>query len=262
MSLEPGVIEDCARLLDEAQSNVYDVGKLTDTHPGIDVDAAYDIQEALRAIKQSRGLRITGMKMGLTSYPKMKQMGVDTPIYGFLSEDLAVDDGGVVEASSLIHPKVEAEIAFVTSKALSGPDCDEAAVMAATAFLLPAIELIDSRYRDFKFDLPSVIADNTSASRYVVGSRPISAANVDLETLGVVLEKNGAVMEVGAGAAVLGNPATAVAMLVNMLHARGQTLPAGSLVLSGAITAAIPVAAGDSVLLRADGLGTVGFRLV
>jgi 2-oxo-3-hexenedioate decarboxylase len=108
MSLEPGVIEDCARLLDEAQSNVYDVGKLTDTHPGIDVDAAYDIQEALRAIKQSRGLRITGMKMGLTSYPKMKQMGVDTPIYGFLSEDLAVDDGGVVEASSLIHPKVEA----------------------------------------------------------------------------------------------------------------------------------------------------------
>jgi 2-oxo-3-hexenedioate decarboxylase len=134
--------------------------------------------------------------------------------------------------------------------------------MAATAFLLPAIELIDSRYRDFKFDLPSVIADNTSASRYVVGSRPISAANVDLETLGVVLEKNGAVMEVGAGAAVLGNPATAVAMLVNMLHARGQTLPAGSLVLSGAITAAIPVAAGDSVLLRADGLGTVGFRLV
>lgn len=261
MSLQADVIESCARLLDEAQASVQDIDKLTNDHPEIDVDAAYEIQEALRAIKTSRGLRITGMKMGLTSYPKMKQMGIDTPIYGFLTEDLAVNDGGIVDASSLIHPKVEAEIAFVTSKELAGPDCDEAAVIDATAFLLPAIELIDSRYRDFKFDLPSVIADNTSASGYAVGSRAVPAAGLDLATLGVVLEKNGVVMEVGAGAAVLGHPATAVAMLVNMLHARGQTLPAASLVLSGAITAAIPVQAGDSVLLRAEGLGTVGFRL-
>lgn len=254
-------VQACARLLDSAQRSVRDVEMITAGNPWIDVARAYDIQDALRAIKQARGARVTGMKMGLTSYPKMKQMGVDTPIYGFLTDELAVGDGGTVEAATLIHPKVEAEIAFVTASELSGPDCDEATVLAATAFVLPAIELIDSRYRDFKFDLPSVIADNTSAARYAVGSEPVALAGLDLKTLGVVLEKNGQTMEVGTGAAVLGHPATAVAMLVNMLHARGQTLPAGSLVLSGAATAAIPVAAGDSVRVRADGLGTVGFRL-
>ncbi len=258
---DPEAVQACARLLDNAQRDVRDVEMITASNPWIDVERAYDIQDALRTIKQARGAHVTGMKMGLTSYPKMKQMGVDTPIYGFLTDELAVDDGGTVDTATLIHPKVEAEIAFVTARELSGPHCDEAQVLAATAFVLPAIELIDSRYRDFKFDLPSVIADNTSASRYAVGSRPSALDGLDLGTLGVVLEKNGQVMEVGTGAAVLGHPATAVAMLVNMLHARGQTLPAGSLVLSGAATAAIPVVAGDSVLVRADGLGTVGFRL-
>ncbi|WP_066093578.1 2-oxo-3-hexenedioate decarboxylase [Xanthomonas massiliensis] len=254
-------VQACAGRLDAARREVREVTMVTADNPWIDVERAYDVQEALRDLQQARGLRITGMKMGLTSYPKMKQMGVETPIYGFLTDELAVDDGGSVAAAALIHPKVEAEIAFVTARELRGPGCDEAAVLAATAFVLPAIELIDSRYRDFKFDLPSVIADNTSAAHYAVGSRPVPVAGLDLETLGVVLEKNGQVMEVGAGAAVLGNPARAVAMLVNMLGARGQALPAGSLVLAGAVTAAIPVAAGDSVLVRADGLGTVGFRL-
>ncbi|MNN08189.1 2-oxopent-4-enoate hydratase [compost metagenome] len=107
-----------------------------------------------------------------------------------------------------------------------------------------------------------MIADNTSASRYVLGSRPTAVEGLDLETLGVVMEKNGQVVEVGAGAAVLGNPAEAVAMLVNMLAERGQVLPAGSVVLSGAITAAVAVAAGDNVLVRADGLGTTSMRFV
>lgn len=262
MTLDRSIIEGCAKQLLSAEQDVREVVKITDAYPQIGVDEAYDIQECLRSIKQSAGVRIVGMKMGLTSRPKMQQMGVDTPIYGFLGDDNAVDDGAVVDTARLIHPKVEAEIAFVMRDALQGPGCDIAQVLAATDYVVPAIELIDSRYENFRFDLPSVIADNTSAARYVLGSRPTAVEGVDLETLGVVMEKNGQVVEVGAGAAVLGNPAEAVAMLVNMLAQRGQVLPAGSVVLSGAITAAVAVAAGDNVLVRADGLGTTSMRFV
>ncbi|WP_282272090.1 2-oxo-3-hexenedioate decarboxylase [Stenotrophomonas sp. PS02298] len=262
MTLDRSIIEGCALQLLAAEQEVREVVKITDAHPQIGVDEAYDIQECLRSIKQAAGVRIVGMKMGLTSRPKMQQMGVDTPIYGFLGDDNAVDDGAVVDTAQLIHPKVEAEIAFVMREQLAGPGCDIAQVLAATDYVVPAIELIDSRYENFRFDLPSVIADNTSAARYVLGSRPTAVEGLDLETLGVVMEKNGQVVEVGAGAAVLGNPAEAVAMLVNMLAQRGQVLPAGSVVLSGAITAAVAVAAGDNVLVRADGLGTTSMRFV
>ncbi|HEX7990570.1 MAG TPA: 2-oxo-3-hexenedioate decarboxylase [Stenotrophomonas sp.] len=262
MTLDRSIIEGCALQLLAAEQEVREVVKITDAHPQIGVDEAYEIQECLCSIKQSAGVRIVGMKMGLTSRPKMQQMGVDTPIYGFLGDDNAVDDGAVVDTARLIHPKVEAEIAFVMREQLAGPGCDIAQVLAATDYVVPAIELIDSRYENFRFDLPSVIADNTSAARYVLGSRPTAVEGLDLETLGVVMEKNGQVVEVGAGAAVLGNPAEAVAMLVNMLAQRGQVLPAGSVVLSGAITAAVAVAAGDNVLVRADGLGTTSMRFV
>lgn len=260
MSLDAATLDQCAELLRAAERDVREVHKLTDTHPTLDVADAYRIQQRLCALKQGEGVRIVGMKMGLTSHAKMQQMGVDTPIYGFLGSDNAVDNGAAVDTAALIHPKVEAEIAFVMRDTLRGPGCTAADVLAATDYVVPAIELIDSRYENFRFDLPSVIADNTSASRYVLGSRPTDVAGLDLQTLGVVLEKNGQVAEVGAGAAVLGDPAAAVAMLVNMLAEHGQALDAGAVVLSGAITAAIAVQAGDNVLVRADGIGTVGMR--
>lgn len=262
MSLPQETIEQLARLLHDAERDVRDMVKITDAQPGLSTEDAYRVQDALRAIKLARGVHLVGMKMGLTSFAKMRQMGVDTPIYGFLGSDNAVDDGATIKAADLIHPKVEAEIAFVMRDALHGPGCTPEQVLAATACLLPAIEVIDSRYENFRFDLASVIADNTSAARYVVGSKPVTADDRDLESIGVVLEKNGQVADVGAGAAVLGNPALAVAMLVDMLHARGQSLPAGSVVLSGAITAAIAVEAGDNVQVRIDGLGSTGLRFV
>ena len=160
--------------------------------------------------------------------------------------------------AELIHPKVEPEIAFVTRAPLRGPGCHIGAVLAATDFVLPGIEVIDSRYRDFKFDLKSVVADNTSASRFVVGGRPRPAAEVDLRTVGIVLEMNGEPVAFGAGAAVLGHPAAAIAMLANHLGARGEEIPAGTLILSGGITEAVAVKAGDSVTLRVQGMGSVG----
>jgi 2-oxo-3-hexenedioate decarboxylase len=135
-------------------------------------------------------------------------------------------------------------------------------VLAATDFVLPGIEVIDSRYRDFKFDLKSVIADNTSAARFVVGGQAATVDRVDLRTMGVVMEKNGQIVSLGAGAAVLGHPAAAVAMLANHLGARGHELPAGTLILSGGVTEAVAVQAGDHVCLRVQGLGSVSLRFV
>jgi 2-oxo-3-hexenedioate decarboxylase len=164
-----------------------------------------------------RGLRVAGLKAGLTSHAKMKQMGVTTPVFGFMTDDYALPDGAECKVSELIHPKVEPEIAFVTKRPLKGPGCHIGAVLAATDFVLPGIEVIDSRYRDFKFDLKSVVADNTSAARFVVGGRALPADELDLRTLGIVLEKNGEPVAFGAGAAVLGHPAAAIAMLANHL---------------------------------------------
>jgi 2-oxo-3-hexenedioate decarboxylase len=173
-----------------------------------------------------------------------------------------VPEGGECKMSELIHPKVEPEIAFVTSKPLKGPGCHIGTVLAATDFVMPGIEVIDSRYRDFKFDLKSVVADNTSAVRFVVGGRPLRVSEVDLRTVGIVLEKNGQPVAFGAGAAVLGHPAAAIAMLANHLGARGEEIPAGTLILSGGITEAVAVQAGDAVTLRVQGMGSVGMRFV
>jgi len=135
-------------------------------------------------------------------------------------------------------------------------------VMAAIDFVIPAVEIIDSRYRDFKFDLKSVIADNTSATRFVVGGQPTRLDGLDLRSVGIVLEKNGEPVSFGAGAAVLGHPATAIAMLANHLGARDQEIPAGMLILSGGITEAISVGAGDHVCLRVQGMGSTQLRFV
>lgn len=169
-------------------------------------------------------------------------------------------EGAAVKTAGLIHPKVEPEIAFVLKHALKGPGCHIGAVLAATDFVLPGIEVIDSRYRDFKFDLKSVVADNTSAARFVVGGRALRPEQVDLRTVGIVLEKNGAPVALGAGASVLGHPAAAVAMLANHLGRQGREIPAGSLILSGGATEAVAVEAGDAVTLRVQGMGSVGLR--
>lgn len=262
MSLTQQQIEALAEHVESAELQARDITKITDKHPEMTIAEAYEVQWTARRRKEARGNRIVGLKMGLTSRAKMQQMGVETPIYGYLADYFEVPEGGEVEVSKLIHPKVEAEIAFVTKAPLKGPGCHVGAVLAATDFVMPAIEIIDSRYENFRFDLVSVVADNASSSRFVTGGRIADPRDVDLRTLGVVLEKNGKVVEVGAGAAVLGHPATAVAMLANMLGERGEEIPAGTVILSGAITAAVAVEAGDAVTLRAQGLGATSIRFV
>lgn len=262
MKLDTATIAALAERLEQCELQARDTTKITDEHPDMDWDDAYAIQDEIRRRKLARGVRIVGLKAGLTSHAKMKQMGVATPCFGFLADYFSLPEGAECKVSELIHPKVEPEIAFVMKHALRGPGCHIGSVLAATDFVLPGIEVIDSRYRDFKFDLKSVIADNTSAVRFVVGGQPLPVDRVDLRTVGIVLEKNGQPVAFGAGAAVLGHPAAAIAMLANHLGARGGEIPAGSLILSGGITEAVAVAAGDSVALRVQGMGSVGMRFV
>lgn len=262
MALDQATIQKLAEYLENCELNAQDTPKITDDHPEMTWDDAYAIQDEIRRRKLARGTKIVGLKCGLTSYAKMKQMGVDSPCFGFVTDYGSIADGGEVKCSELIHPKVEPEIAFVTKAPLKGPGCHIGAVLAATDFVMPGIEVIDSRYRDFKFDLKSVIADNTSASRFVVGGCAVPCSEVDLRTLGVVMEKNGEIVAVASGAAVLGHPAAAVAALANHLGKRGEEIPAGTLILSGGITEAVAVKPGDNVNLRIQSLGSVGLKFI
>jgi 2-oxo-3-hexenedioate decarboxylase len=261
-TLSHDTIERLAEHLENAELQAHDVTKITDDYPEMDFEDAYNIQWAIRRRKEARGHKIVGMKMGLTSWAKMAQMGVEEPCYGFLADYFSCPDGAVIKTSELIHPKVEAEIAFVTKAALKGPGIHVADVIAATDFVLPAVEVIDSRYRDFKFDIKSVVADNSSSSRFVTGghSRPLS--HMDLRTCGVVMEKNGEIVEMATGAAVLGDPAASVAMLANMLGERGEELPAGTFIMTGGVTAAVAVQAGDNITVRYHDMGTINMRFV
>lgn len=262
MKLDQHTIEKLAEHLENCELQAKDTTKITDDHPDMEWEDAYRIQNEIKRRKIARGHRIIGLKAGLTSWAKMKQMSISTPIFGFLSDSFALADGAQCPISELIHPKVEPEIVFVTKALLKGPGCHVADVLAATDFVMAGIEVIDSRYRDFKFDLKSVVADNCSSSRFVLGSVARNLDGLDLRTLGVVFEKNGQVMSLGAGAAVLGHPAIAVAMLANHLGQYGEEIPAGTMILSGGITEAISVAAGDAIHLRAQGLGTTSLRFI
>jgi 2-oxo-3-hexenedioate decarboxylase len=262
MNLDVETIKQLAQHLENAELAAREVVKITEAYPNLDWDDAYAIQDEIRLRKEARGIATVGFKAGLTSHAKMKQMGVDSPIFGFLSAYFAVPDGGAAKTSELIHPKAEPEIAFVLKRPLKGPGCDVGAVLAATDFVVPAIEVIDSRYRDFKFDLKSVIADNCSSSRFVTGSCKVPVDGLDFQAIAVTLEKNGETVARGTGDAVLGHPAAAVAMLANMLGERSREIPAGVVVLSGAITEAVAVKAGDNVTVRVQNMGSASLRFV
>jgi 2-oxo-3-hexenedioate decarboxylase len=259
-TLDKSTIAQLAEHLENAEINVHDVKKITNEYPNMDWDDAYDIQWEIRRRKVERGHRIVGLKMGLTSYAKMKQMGVETAIYAFLADYFSVSDGASINTKELIHPKVEAEIAVITGKDLQGPGCTVAHVLDAISSVVPAVEIIDSRYENFNFDLKSVIADNASSARFVTGGNVKKPEQIDMKTLGVVMEKNGEIVELGAGASVLGHPAASVAMLANMLAERGEIIPAGTFVMTGGITAAVAVESGDSICVKYQELGSINIR--
>jgi 2-keto-4-pentenoate hydratase len=246
-----------AKHLFEANRSRSLVPCLTDDHPDLTLEQGYAIQLALRDLHVSDGAQLVGAKLGLTSRAKQAQMNQTAPVHGFLTDAMRLDAAEPLDVASLAQPRVEPEIAFVMGRELSGARCSATDVLAATDAVCPALEVLDSRYPGYKFTLPDVVADNTSAGRFVLGGTLTRPTGLDLRLIGCVFERNGALAGTASGAASLGHPAAAVAALVRELAKRGEALAAGAVVISGGLTEAIPVSAGDVVAARFDRLGPV-----
>jgi len=250
------VTELAARLIEAAASGA-GIEALTTAAGPFDAATAYQVQDAVVADRVRRGADIVGAKLGLTSVAKQRQMKVDEPLYGWLTGDMAIDVGQPLACGRYIQPRCEPEIAFVLGEDLAGPHVTAARVLAATAAVYPAIDVLDSRFAGYSFTLPDVIADNASGAGFLIGGQVTDPGGFDLRLTGVMLEKNGELVATAAGAAVLGHPAASVAWLVRALADRGRGLTAGQVVLSGALTEAVPVTPGDVVVARFDRLGTI-----
>ena len=233
---------------------------LTNDVPELTVDAAYDVQDAVIAKHLDTGATITAAKLGLTSTAKQRQMNVAEPLYGWMTDAMVLPGDNVLETSRFIQPRVEPEVAFMTGTELAGPGVTAAHVLEATEWVAPAIDVLDSRFTGYRFTLADVTADNSSAAAYAIGEpQPLES---DLRLTGCVFQKNGDLAATAAGAEVMEHPAAAMAWFVRKLHQRGRSLPAGSLVLAGAWTAAIQIEPGDIVHAEFDRLGGVTVRCI
>lgn len=249
-----------ADALYDAERDRRPIAPVTEAWAGLDEDDAYAIQRINVDRRLAEGRVIRGHKVGLTAKAMQEMLGVSKPDYGHLLDDMFVADGGAVPAERYCAPRIEPEVGFVLERPLPGPGCTVADVLRATAFVVPALEIIDSRVADWRITLADTIADNASSAGVVVGARATPIDGLDLATLGVVLRRNGEIVETGAAGAVLGNPVLAVAWLANILHERGTPLDAGHVVLPGSCTRAIEVKPGDVIRADFDVLGGVTVR--
>ncbi len=222
------------------------------------LDDAYAIQRASIARRIGRGERRLGMKMGFTSRAKMVQMGLSEMIWGRLTDAMLFEDGGAVDFARFVHPRAEPEVAFLMRKPLFGQVTPLSALDAVEA-VAPAVEIIDSRYEEFKFSLPDVIADNASSSGFVVGLW--NGRETAIDNLGMILSVNGRPREFGSSAAILGHPLRSLVAAARLVAEAGEVLEAGSIVLAGAATAAVALAPGQHVGLEVQTLGRVQFSV-
>ncbi len=251
-----------AEMLLEAEQKKKPIPPLTETDPGISVDEAYHIQLQMVEIKKSSGQVVVGKKIGITSRAMQAMLGVDEPDYGHILNGMVVLEGEKILAKDLIQPRVEGELAFVLKEDLKGPGITLTDVIRSSEGVIPSLEIIDSRIADWKIKLPDTVADNASSARIVLGGTVTPVFSLDLRTVGMVLEKNGEVVATAAGAAVLGNPAQAVAWLANKLAVYGIALRKGEVILSGSLTAAVPVNAGDFIRADFGLLGDVKIKFI
>jgi 2-keto-4-pentenoate hydratase len=247
------------RLL-EAYGTRVPIGPLTGDVPDATVEDAYAIQLAQVESWLDSGRRIAGFKVGLTSRAMQRQLKVDSPDFGHLFTDMVLDSGAPIPIDRFIAPRIEPEISFVLGKDLTGPGLTMVDLLGAVEYAIASVEIIDSRIADWKIGLADTIADNASSGALVLGTRPVAIDSVDLALVGNVLSRNGEIVTTGAGAAVLGHPLNGALFLANTLGALGRSLPAGSIVMAGALSGAVPIAPGDSFTARFSSLGDVTAR--
>lgn len=225
----------------------------------LDAEKAYAIQQINTARWIGDGRKVIGRKVGLTAKSVQQQLGVSQPDFGVLFADMAIADGGSLPPQKVLQPKAEGEIAFLIAEDVAGPGVTREQVSAAISGVVAAIEIVDSRIADWKITFADTVADNGSAAFFVLGNDPRPLAEVDLWTCGMVLEINGEIASLGAGAACLGHPLNAVTWLAQTLAARGEHLRKGDLILSGALAPMMVITPGDKVKVSIGGLGSVSF---
>ncbi|AKM31425.1 2-keto-4-pentenoate hydratase [Pandoraea faecigallinarum] len=250
-------LQQAADALLEAERSHRFIAPLRDTFAPLTIDDAYAIQRINTERRLAAGRRIVGCKIGLTSVAVQKQLGVDQPDFGMLFDDMGYGDGEPIPASILMQPKIEAEIAFVIGRDLSVENPGQLDVLNAIDYALPALEIVGSRVADWNIRITDTIADNASSSAYVIGNTPKKLSEFDVRMCGMVMERRGEPVSVGAGAACLGRPINAVVWLARTMAAVGTPLKAGDLVLSGALGPMAAVTPGDIFETRINGLGSV-----
>lgn len=250
--------EDLARRLRDAYAGGA-VPPLRDGLDPADVAGAYAVQTINTRHWESEGRRIIGRKAGLTAKAVQQQLGVDQPDFGVLFDDMRVADGGTLAARTCLQPKAEAEIAFVLGADLPDPETTAEAVAAAVATVHAAIEIVDSRIADWKISFADTVADNGSSAFFVLADSGLPLAGLDLYSAGMVMEVNGELASLGAGAAALGHPLNAAAWLARTLASRDEPLKAGDILLAGALGPMVALSPGDHVRAIVGGIGECRF---
>ena len=244
-----------AKELLEAETAVKEIAAFTDRDESITVEDAYYIQLETVKLKEAQGKKVIGKKVGLTSRAMQEMLQVDEPDYGHLFDDMTVKNGDIVDTKTMVAPRIEAEIGFMLKDDLVGPNITFLDVIMATDYVLPTLEIIDSRIADWKIKLIDTVADNGSSAKVVIGDEKKNLEDIHLRTNGMILKKNEEIVATGSGAAALGHPAEAIAWLANKLSDFDITLKKGELILPGALSGALNVEAGDTI--KAD-FGTLG----
>jgi 2-keto-4-pentenoate hydratase len=243
--------------LAQAERSRQPIAPLTTANADIDVVDAYEIQLINIRQRVAEGARVVGHKVGLSSKVMQQMMGVDEPDYGHLLDDMQVFEDTPVKAGKFLYPRVEVEVGFILAADLPGAECTEDDVLAATEALVPSIELIDTRIKDWQIKLCDTIADNASSAGFVLGAARVSPADVDVKAIDAKLTRNGELIAEGRSDAVLGNPVTAVAWLSRKVESFGVRLKKGDIVLPGSCTFAVDANPGDEFVADFAGLGAV-----
>lgn len=262
MPLTETQIAELAELYLRAEHEAAPIEPLGARFPGLTEEDAYAVQAELVRRKQAAGQRIVGRKGGATNPTAQANFGLSQAVYGTLFAQGAVVSGGVIELSQFIHPRLECEVAFRMASDLAGPGVTPEAALAATAGAMAAFEVVDARTIGWGAKMAEMISDNVFQARYAVSEQIVSATQIDLAAVEVVLYKNDAEVARATGANVLGSPANALAWLANRLADHGQSLRAGDLVLAGSLTPLVPIGPGDHFEAVFDHLGSVRLSFV
>ncbi|HWP41783.1 MAG TPA: fumarylacetoacetate hydrolase family protein [Blastocatellia bacterium] len=254
--------ERLAKALFQAQEERRQLEPLTDERMDLTLEDAYSIQLALLSERLKQGARVVGKKLGCTNSAAQQMLGVSEPVFGYLLDDRVVSNGAELQVERLIQPKVEGEVAFVLAKDLRGPGITRGDVIAATGYIAPAIEIADSRFRDWKIKLADFVSDNVSSGMFVIGDSKAPADRVDIPQAEMEMEKNGEIIARGKGDAVMGDPALGVAWLANKLAEMGAGLSAGEIILSGSLVMPQPVSKGDRIKVTFKDFGSASVHFV